>query len=358
MRTGFGRFAMELRSKKGISLSRFSELVGMSASRVCNIEFGRAPATDDVVGCYIKALDLKGDDAHDLRTRATFSNGLKRSHEGDRKNPTLHAFFEAFANQLSPKAAAEIQGILERESGRTVKSLAFASNQMISKAPKTRKPQLRPLPSPKRFVEICLLAEKLRSTVASETSPVKIGLALEHLATMDRSLDYKVVETLPSFMKGAFACIVGERDGHLILIEARRFVSAEKGVYFVRHVIGHELGHHYLHPHLLKSDSEVYLAPQALSKNTPEMIGTESQIEQVVDTIEEAEAELFSTMFLVPWTAYLKGTGLNYLAKDYGEQQDEVKRYAPHFKNRAVVDAFKFALWEEGIRQHPVFSLS
>jgi hypothetical protein len=358
MRTGFGRFAMELRSKRGMSLSRFSELADMSAPRVCNIEFGRAPASDDVVGCYIKVLDLKGEDAHELRARATFSNGLQRSHEEERKNPPLHAFFEAFANQLSPKAVAEIQGILERESGRSVKSLAFASNQMTGRPTKARKPQLRPLPNPKRFAEICLLAEELRATIVPEMSPVKIGLALELLASVDRKLDYQVVEALPSFMEGAFACIVGERDGHIILIEARRFASAESGVYFVRHVIGHELGHHYLHPHLLQSDSEVYISPQALSKNTPEMIGTERQIEQVVDTIEEAEAELFATMFLVPWTAYLKGTGLNYLAKDYGEQLVEVKRYAPHFKNPAVIDAFKFALWERGVRHHPVFSLN
>lgn len=88
------------------------------------------------------------------------------------------------------------------------------------------------------------------------------------------------------------------------------------------------------------------------------MIGTQKQVEQVVDTIEEAEAELFATMFLVPWTAYLKGTALTYLASDYGEQLNEVKRYAPHFRNPAVIDAFKFALWERGTRLHPVFSLN
>jgi transcriptional regulator with XRE-family HTH domain len=358
MRTGFGRFAMELRSKRGMSLSRFSEIVDMSAPRICNIEFGRAPATDDVLGCYIKALDLKGDDAHELRARASFSNGLQRSVEEERQNPPLHALFEAFANQLSPKAVAEIQSILERESGRTVSSLAFASNQMLSKSNKARKPRSRPIPSPKRFVEICLLAEEVRAKVAHEMSPVKIGLALERLAITEERLDYRVVEALPSFMAGAFACIVGQKDGHIILIEARRFKSAESGVYFVRHVIGHEMGHHYLHPRLLQSDGEVYVAPQALSKNTPEMIGTERQIEQVVDSIEEAEAELFATMFLVPWTAFLKGTGFSYLARDYGEQPDEVKRYAPYFKNPAVIDAFRFALWERGVRLHPVFSLN
>jgi Zn-dependent peptidase ImmA (M78 family) len=358
MRTGFGRFAMELRSKRGVSLSRFSDLINLSAPRICNIEFGRAPASDDVVSCYIKALDLNGNEAHELRTRANFSNGMQRSKEEDHENPPLRALFDVFASQLSPKAAAEIQSIIERESGRTVKSLAFASSQMKEKTAKAGRPRTRPVPGPKRFVEICLLAEKVRSAIAAETSPVKIGLALELLASADERLDYRVVEDLPSFMSGAFACIFGERDGHVILIESDRFKSAEKGVYFVRHVIGHELGHHFLHPDLLESDGDIYLAPQALSQNKPEMIGTERQIQQVVDTIEEAEAELFATMFLVPWSAYLKGTGLKYLASDYGEQIDEVKRYAPYFRNPAVVDAFKRALWESGSRFHPIFSLN
>lgn len=358
MRTGFGRFAMELRAARRLKLSDFCERVGLSAPRICNIEFGRAPATDDVVGNYIRALDLKGDEAHELRTRAAFSNGVQRNLEHERRNPPLQALLEVFGGELSPKAVAEIQGIIERETGRSVKSLAFASNHMKVNEARSRKPKLRPLPSPKRFAEICLTAEQIRSRVAPEMAPVKVGLAVEILAADDDHLDYQVVERLPSFMDGAFACILGERDGHVILIEADMFLSAEKGVHFVRHVISHELGHHYLHADLLSSDGEVYLAPQALAKNTPDMIGTQKQVEQVVDTIEEAEAELFATMFLVPWTAYLKGTALTYLASDYGEQLDEVKRYAPHFRNPAVIDAFKFALWERGTRLHPIFSLN
>ncbi len=358
MRTGFGRFAMELRSKRGMSLSHFSEQVAMSPQRICNIEFGRAQATDDVVGDYIRALDLKGDEAHELRTRATFSNGLKRSNEDNHKHPPLRALFDVIANQLSPAAAAEIQKILERESGHSVKSLAFASNQMKPNRLRERKLSQRPSLLPKRFAEICLLAEEKRNLVASEMSPVKIGLALEKLVALEKQLDYLVVDGLPSFMDGAFACIVGESEGHVIMIEARRYGSAEKGVHFVCHVIAHELGHHFLHQSLLISENEIYLAPQSLSQNTPEMIGTERQIEQVVDTIVEVEAELFATMFLVPWTAYLKGTGLNYISSDYGEQLDEVKRYAPFFKNPAVIDAFKAALWQRGVRRHPVFSLN
>jgi transcriptional regulator with XRE-family HTH domain len=357
MRTGFGRYALELRVKRGISLSKFSEIVSLSPQRVCNIEFGRAPVSDDVVGSYIQALNLNGTEAHELRVKANFSNGLKRSSEEQHQHPPLRAFFDLFANQLSPKGAAEIQKILERESGLSIKSLAFASNQMAGRNPRVRRHGTRPLPLPKRFAEICLLAEEKRNLVAEEMSPVKMGLAVERLAASEKFLDFQVVDELPSIMGGAFACILGEKAGHTITIEARRFLSADKGVHFARHVIAHEIAHHYLHPQLLESEGEVYLSPQSLSRNTPEMIGTDRQVEQVVENIIESEAEIFATMFLVPWTAYLKGTGLNYLAWDYGEQLDEVKRYAPHFKNRAVIDAFKGALWSRGTRIHAVFNI-
>jgi transcriptional regulator with XRE-family HTH domain len=358
MRTGFGRYALELRVERGIALSKFSEAVGLSPQRVCNIEFGRAPVSDDVVGNYIQALDLKGKEAHELRVKATFSNGLKRSSEEQHQHPPLRAFFELFSSQLSPQGAAEIQNILERESGLSIKSLAFASNKMAGRSARPRARGARPMPMPKRFAEICLLAEEKRNLVAEEMSPVRMGLAVERLAACDNRLDFQVVDQLPSVMGGAFACILGEKSGHTITIEARRFLSAERGVHFASHVVAHELAHHYLHPELLESDGEIYLPPQSLSRNTPDMIGTECQIEQVVDNIVESEAEIFATMFLVPWTAYLKGTGLNYLAGDYGEQLTEVKRYAPHFKNRAVIDAFKGALWNKGVRRHAVFSLN
>jgi Zn-dependent peptidase ImmA (M78 family) len=211
------------------------------------------------------------------------------------------------------------------------------------------------MPTPKRFAEICLFAEDLRSQVARETSALDIGLSLEKLCSENSKLDYCVVERLPSYMDGAFACIIGELDGHTLFVEEKRFISAENGVLFARHVIGHELAHHYLHPDLLASDQRIFLPPQGLSKNLPELIDTNGQIEQVVDTIVEAEAELFATMFLVPWVAYLKGTSSYYLSKDYGEQPKEVERYVNFFKNPSVINALREALWNRGVRRHVIF---
>jgi transcriptional regulator with XRE-family HTH domain len=358
MRSTFGRFAMELRARRGMSQTEFSARVGLSLSRICNIEFQRAAVSDDVVREYIASLNCSGDEAHELRKRATFANSIKRATQNGVSNPPLLALFEQFSERVSPKAAAEIQRILERETGESVESLAFSSNQRQVGSKATKRIAKEPSILPIRFVEICLIAHKNRLIICNDMARLDVALALEKLSVIEDKLDYRVRENMPSYMDGAFACIVGEQDGHTILIEEKRFVSAANGVHFARHVIGHEIGHHYLHPELLVSSGEVFLAPQELAKNTCDMISSDRQIAQVIDSITELEAEVFATFFLVPWTAFFKGTAVHHLANDYGEQLGEVKRYAPYFKNRAVIDAFKNALWLRGERQHVLFSLS
>ena len=72
-------------------------------------------------------------------------------------------------------------------------------------------------------------------------------------------------------------------------------------------------------------------------------------------TLEEVEAECFATMLLVPWTEFLKGTEPKYLAKDFGEQKDQVELYARYFKNPAVINKFRQVLWERGDKNHSIF---
>jgi transcriptional regulator with XRE-family HTH domain len=358
MRSGFGRYAVELRSLRGITQTEFAAKVGMSLSRISNIEYQRASVSDDVIGAYIAALNCNGSEALELRKRASFSNRVKRGAEDGAQHPPLSALLDQFGDRISPTALAEIQKVLERETGEKISVLAFSSNQRVKKRTASKRKQTRPTLLPKRFVEICLLAFEVRSYICNEMSKVDIGRALEVISTRSDNFDYRVTERLPSFAEGAFALIVGEADGHTVVVEEKRFVSALNGVHFTRHAIGHEIGHHYLHSDLLASDSFAILAVQELAKNSCDMIGSDQQIQQVVDSIVEVEAELFATMLLVPWTAFIKGTSVSYLASDYGEQIDEVKRYALFFKNGAVIDAFKSALWALGQRRHVIFSLN
>lgn len=355
MRSSFGRLAQELRLRRSVTQKEFSELAGLSLSHVSNLEHARTNVSDDVVSVYIRVLDCTGDEALELRKRASFSNGVRRSPDPRSPNAPIQVMFEEFGDRLSPKARAEIQRILERETGERLNALLFSSNMRdigkTNKGKRTKRARLHPI----RIVEIALLAEKKRALVCGEMEKLDIGKALEKLCIVESGLDYEVCEGLPAVFDGAFAAIAGHRDGHTLLLEEARFLNALKGVYFCRHVIAHELGHHYLHASLLESENTLWLPPQQLSKNSPATIGSDRMIEQVIDTEEEAEAECFATFFLVPWVAFLKGTDPKYLASDFGEQPDEVKRYADFFRIESFRDQFRSALWSKGIKRHPVF---
>lgn len=355
MRSSYGRFAQQLRLKRGMNQKEFAELSGMSMSHISNLEHQRAHLNDEVIGTYIKVLDCTGPEAHELRKRAETSNRIRKHPEPNAPTTPLEVLFQQFGSRLSQEARLEIQKILEAETGERLQDLTFASNRSKKHAKKRiiRRPSLLP----ERLAEIAILAEKARLGVCGEMEKVDIGLALERLSHTENGLDYEVREALPPQLEGAFAAILGHSQGHTILLEEERFRGAINGVHFARHVVAHEVAHHYLHASLLESESELYLAPQELAKNGPADMGSSGQIEQVVDTIEEEEAECFATFFLVPWPTFLKGTEYRYLADDYGEQQRTVERFGKYFNNKAVLDAFRWALWNNGVRRHPVFRL-
>lgn len=199
------------------------------------------------------------------------------------------------------------------------------------------------------------MASRFRSRFESETHKINLEGVLERLAAEDDRFDYRISEALPTIAAGAFAVIIGERSGATLFLEQQRFINMVRGVHFCRHVVAHEIGHYVLHSSLLESDSEIVFSPQSLAKNSPNIIGSERQIEQVVDTVEEAEAECFATFFLVPWEVMLRGTKLDYLSSDFGEQKSEIDRYMGFFKQDAVFREFKRQLWKAGEKTHPIF---
>lgn len=352
MRSGFGKAAQKIRAERGMTQSEFSDLTGWSLSRISNIEYQRAAISDDVLRVYLRVLKTTGEEAHSLRKLARFSNNVRKEEQADSEHPTIVTLLRQFGKDLSPKAISEIQKIIEHETGERVSALTFASTQRSKKQKtRTKRVDLRL----QEFVKACIFASRFRREFADETQKINLELALEQLAATKADFDFRVSDALPSIAQGAFAVIVGERDGVTLHLEEARFQNMVRGVHFCRHVVAHELGHYVLHRDRLKSQGKLAFDPQNLAQNSSKMIGSKQQIEQVVDTIEEAEAECFATFFIIPWEAFLKGTEPRFLASDFGEQQGEIERYLKYFKQEGVLMEFKNQLWEAGEKSHPIF---
>lgn len=351
MRGGFGRLAVELRLARKMSPKEFADLSGLSLSRISDLEHQRATVTDKVVSLYVQVLNCNGVEASELRKRANAESTSRKMPAVSPETRPIQTLLAEYGDRISPKAVAKIQSIIERETGEQVSALFLSSNQNV----KQKRAKARPKLPFKRFIEIVLAAELHRSKVAQDTERVDIGFALECLVRQEDKLDYDIRTSLPSTFDGAFAAIAGHSKGHTIVLEEERFNSALSGVHFARHVIAHELAHHFLHGNSLSSSKELYFLPQELAKNSSRTIGEKRTIMQVVDTLEEAEAECFATLFLVPFGAFYKGTSPKHLAADFGEQQSEVERYMSFFKQPAVKTALKQKLYELGQRQHPIF---
>ena len=133
MRSGFGKAAQKMREERGMTQSDFAKKTGWSLSRISNIEYQRSSISDDVLRVYLQVLDTSGDEAHNLRKQAGFSNGVRKEEQLASEHPTVLALLRQFGEGLSPKAVAEIQQIIERESGERVSALTFASNQSFKR---------------------------------------------------------------------------------------------------------------------------------------------------------------------------------------------------------------------------------
>jgi transcriptional regulator with XRE-family HTH domain len=363
MRSSFGRLAQDVRVQKGMTQSAFAEAIGQSLSRVSQLEHQRTNINDVIIGKYIEVLDLDGEEICKLRQFAEFSNSRLSAKNQNLKHDSIHALLAQHGEKLTERTVEGIRKLimqdLDPQLALQVATLEFSSTHSISKLDAGGKPKRthsRALLTLGRFVELCLLAEEHRTKFTDpDTRKMNLELLLASESAQNDRFDFDVVNTLPSYANGAWACIVGTADGHTILLEEEGYAMAVRGSGFRRHVICHEFAHHVLHAKLLTSTAETYLPLQEWAKirdDCEEPIGT---VYQVVETPEEADAECFATMLLVPWTEFLKGTEPKYLAKDFGEQQKEIERYSPYFKNAAVINRFREILWERGRRDHLIF---
>ena len=356
MRSAFGRMVVELRVKRSMKQKEFSERMGIALAHISNLEHQRANINENILNCYADVLQCSIEEKEKMRKMALFSNDLRSEDNPESQSSVLRVMLKQFEDKITPEALAEIQRIIEKDVGESIELLRLKWKLTSTKTP--HKNKFREELDVSTFVKIALMAEKVRQVILPNTQYLDIGLALETLVSKDKYFDYDIQNILPSKLKGAFACILGHIHGHTILLEERRFKSALNGVHFARHVIAHEIGHHFLHVSKLKSTGTIIaLSPQNLAKNTAHIIKTNKRIQNNINSTEEVEAECFATLFLVPFTEFLKGTEPHYLAQDYGEQKDEVKRYARYLKLEYVRDIFRQELWNQGNRQHPIFGI-
>jgi transcriptional regulator with XRE-family HTH domain len=363
MRSSFGRLAQDVRVQKGMTQSAFAEAIGQSLSRVSQLEHQRTNINDVIIGKYIEVLDLGGEEICKLRQFAEFSNSRLSAKNQNLKHDSIHALLAQHGEKLTERTVEGIRKLimqdLDPQLALQVATLESANTHSVSKLDAGGRPKRthsRALLTLERFVELCLLAEEHRARFTdSDTRKMNLELLLASEAAQNAKFDFDVVNTLPSYAQGAWACIVGTAGGHTILLEEDGYKIAVRGSGFRRHVICHEFAHHVLHQKLLSSKAETYLPIQEWAKIKDEAEEYTGAICQVVDSPEEADAECFATMLMVPWTEFMKGTEPRYLAKDFGEQQGEVERYSRYFKNPAVINRFREILWERGERRHSIF---
>jgi transcriptional regulator with XRE-family HTH domain len=258
MRSSFGQLAQKLRAKRGLSQTEFASLIGEPLARVSNLEHQRTSINDDVVGKYISVLNCSGEECHELRQAASFSNTRMLAINKNLPHDRLHALLAEFGTSLSSRAVEKIRQVLVEELGPKVAALELSSTKSKSfrKLPDGKRAHVRPYLSPKRFVEICMKAAELRAQFSDPSLRLDVEGFIQKVSLSDTRLDLDWLDRLPDYAEGAFACIVGYRGGNVILVETGRYNHVSRNNPFVRHVLCHELAHHVLHSEILETDEE------------------------------------------------------------------------------------------------------
>ena len=355
MRTGFGRRAALRRTELRMSQAEFARLSEIAPARVSNLEHGRTNIGDDVMSQYIRILQADGSLAHELRQLQSISNSLLSNSSDPKALREAKALLDGLSDKLSGEDFEWIKSRIAARGNVELPSLLYASNKVKRSKPRVSRKNPWDEMGPERFAEICVSALDLRRELFKDYEPVKFDILLDYIAAQNLRFDYEIVESLPAQIEGAFAAIFGHSSGHTILFEEERFVSACAGVHFLRHVIAHEIAHHFLHAESLLSEDGLFLPVQEMAKRRPVDLRPEEQIRVDIPTLEEAEAELFATALIVPWEKLLEGTELLFLSKDYGEQLGAVQAFRRRWNQKAVLEAFATIVFDRGKIKHPIY---
>lgn len=348
MRSSWGQYVHALRRREKMSQTDFAKVIGESVSRISNLEYQRTNIGADVVKRYQDVLARTDAERTKIQTLAEFSNANRRFSGKNPSHGRLQALLEEFGDRISSESADRIMKIIDGDIGREVKkktgfepkALTLATNQMGKRkkvnTPRSRKKDGPASVTPQSFFAIAMEAEEHRRRYCMNSQRLDIVEFLESTELEGAGFCLDVVQEMPRFLRGAFACIVGGPKGNAIIVAERFFNWAVKGKGYSRHVLAHEYGHHVLHSHLLETNETAYLPPQELSFLDQDAHETSGTVREVIDTVIEAEAECFATLLLVPWTELLSGKEAYYLARDFGEDQQKIQKYLDFLKLKYV----------------------
>jgi transcriptional regulator with XRE-family HTH domain len=356
MRSSFGQLAASLRQKRRLTQTEFAKLIDESIARVSNLEHYRTNIGDDVINKYLKFLASNAEEGEQLRAHAQHSN-LMRKHQTERGSvDRIRALLDQYGKNISEDSARKMLEILETDVGGEVSHLRLKNTKFAKTAKTPARFSRRPVPSTIRYVEIALIAEEIRLKHCDDSERLDVIKFLDAEINENENLDFDILRELPSYAQGAFACITGTANGNVILATENGVLGASRGDSVNRHVLMHEFGHSILHGDFLVSENTSYLPVQELAKtNVLNVKNLESGNGRRIDTLVEAEAELFATMILVPWYRFYAGTDTWLLGKDYGEEKYDVDYHAKLMHVKAVKSEFKRQLWNADKRDHPIF---
>lgn len=349
MRSTFGTLAQSLRQRINMTQTEFANRIGESVARVSNLEYQRTHIGSEVLGNYIRLLAANEDEAQKLRDAAEFSNTKRGLQAKNVPHADVTSLLVEYFPQLSANgkkrvldALELIRKTVEEEKGKDVAALRY-SRAVVQNKPKKRlqKGKSRPDLYLDRFVELCELAWEIRKNFVADRQKLNLERFMDQAEGEDPSLAFDIVERMPSFAADAYAVIVGQPEGHRIVLEERRFNMGIRGSRHFRHAILHEYAHHVLHGDLLETRSECYLEPSDYASFDVALENEEPPVgfhfEPQIDTLVEEEAECFATLMLVPWTVLVRGLPTYQVAKDFGAVKKNIERFGAYLKQPAVI---------------------
>lgn len=354
MRDAFGRKAASHRAAQNLSLRRFAQLAELSPAQVSNIENGREAASDRVISRYIKALNLNGEDAHELRQLAQVGATVRSERLAGTAPQVadLVALMKLFGSDFSKPTLEKFKTEIERELGFSVGKLFLRiGNRQAGRA--KRESAARSQMGPRRLAALAWIGICIRRGLGlMDTEKLQIYVLLDRLTSQDPHFNYEVVQEMPEKRADAFAFLKKGADSFTLYLKETMLNASSDDPYF-RYVVTHEIAHYILHRHLFTENAET--VPRKERNDLTEDDPTTFR-KQVIESLPEVDADALAVFMQIPWERFLSSLTLKEIAKDYRFDTSTVVSIGDLFRQKSVYEELAYVLWELGERKHPVFN--